>query len=250
MTRKALIISNPGEKGDENYCEGVNVDVSNYKQLLTSPLGGLWLSAEITHLDRPKTNHVIKEIAYLANIDYTFIVFCGHGYFSTKSDTTVLELQKYEELNSLELRANANKRTIILDCCRKVVKEAILEKAFAAKAERMIPHLKPDECRRYFDSQIGKCSKGIVVGYACKKDEVAGDSQSRGGYYSYGILQSAINWHDNINNIDLEKSFYHFSIVKAHEEGIVRVRQLSGGTQNPEIEKPRSDPYFPLAIIA
>jgi len=250
MTRKALIISNPGEKGDENYCEGVNIDVANYKQFLTSPLGGLWLNTEITHLDRPKTNDVIREITSLANIDYTFFVFSGHGYFSPKVDTTVLELRKGEEISSLEFRANANKRTVILDCCRKVVKEAILEKAFAAKAARIIPHLRPDQCRKYFDYEIAKCSKGIVIGYACKRDEVAGDSQSRGGYYSYGILRGAINWHDNITNIDLGKSAYPFSIVKAHEEAIVRVRQLSGGTQNPEIEKPRSDPYFPLAIIA
>ena len=40
MTRKALIISNPGEIGAENYCEGVLKDVENFKNYLQSPKGG------------------------------------------------------------------------------------------------------------------------------------------------------------------------------------------------------------------
>ena len=31
MDKKIVIISNPGEHGAENYCEGVNVDVSKRK---------------------------------------------------------------------------------------------------------------------------------------------------------------------------------------------------------------------------
>ena len=42
MTRKALIISNPGELGAENYCEGVKKDVANYKNFLMSAAGGGW----------------------------------------------------------------------------------------------------------------------------------------------------------------------------------------------------------------
>ena len=39
MKRKALIISNPGETGVENYCEGVKVDIQNYVCFIESPLG-------------------------------------------------------------------------------------------------------------------------------------------------------------------------------------------------------------------
>ena len=150
---------------------------------------------------------------------------------------------------SRSFATNANRRTIILDCCRKVVPEPLLEKAFAAKAERAVPYLDSAECRKYYDILIEKCPKGVIVGYACRKNEVAGDSQSRGGYYSYGIMKSSIAWYER-NDVDLKKSYSHFTIINAHDNAVTLVRQLSGGTQNPEIEKPRSEPYFPFAIMA
>lgn len=53
MTRKMLIIANPGEAGDENYCEGVNQDVKQYKKFFTSNSGGAWEPEEIELLVRP-----------------------------------------------------------------------------------------------------------------------------------------------------------------------------------------------------
>lgn len=250
MKRKGLIISNPGEIGAENYCEGVKVDVSNYKRFLTSPLGGAWFDSEIVHLDRPSCADTRAEISSLANLDYTFIAFSGHGYVSSRLNTTILELRKGEELDSLELRSNASKRTILLDCCRKVIIEEVLKAAFFAESARTIPKLDRSECRKYFDKVIEDCAKGIIVGYSCAKNETAGDSQSRGGYYSSSIMQSAIDWYETTNNVNLSDKYYCHSIVKAHENAVPRVRQLSGGTQNPEVEKPRSEPYFPFAIMA
>ena len=53
LTRGALLISNPGEIGEENYANGVYVDIKNYQQHLTSAVGGAWETSEIQHLDRP-----------------------------------------------------------------------------------------------------------------------------------------------------------------------------------------------------
>ena len=41
-TKRALLITNPGEQGDENYCKGVYVDAANYRRLMLSPQGGVW----------------------------------------------------------------------------------------------------------------------------------------------------------------------------------------------------------------
>ena len=57
MTRRALIISNPGELGAENYCEGVNKDVINYKKYLMSSVGGGWYEDEIVCLEKP--DHIL-----------------------------------------------------------------------------------------------------------------------------------------------------------------------------------------------
>ena len=53
MTRKALIVGNPGEDGAENYCAGVLKDVENFNTYLQSPRGGGWYATEITTLMRP-----------------------------------------------------------------------------------------------------------------------------------------------------------------------------------------------------
>ena len=53
ITRRALLIANPGEVGDEDYCKGVYVDIKNYQQHLTSAEGGAWDGGEIQYLNRP-----------------------------------------------------------------------------------------------------------------------------------------------------------------------------------------------------
>ncbi len=249
MKRHALIISNPGEPGADNYCHGVNVDVQNYKSFLKSPLGGGWYDSEISPLARPTCQELESKIIGLSSFDYTFFVFCGHGFYSAQRESTILELKKGQEFNSIGLRKNSNKRSIILDCCRKVEKEIVVKAAMEALFEEARKMLDLAECRKYFENQIEKCLKGIIVGYACSKNETAGDSQSKGGYYSYSMMQSATSWRET-NKIDLSKDWAAFSVVSAHNGAIPGVRSLSGGTQNPEIEKPRTDQYFPFAIMA
>lgn len=250
MKRHALIISNPGETGASNYCYGVKVDVKNYTDFLVSPLGGGWTRKEITIMDRPTRSDLYEHIKSISDCDYTFIAFCGHGYYSASREDTILELKRGQEYNSLDLRMGSNKRTIILDCCRKIerdiITDSIVAKSFSEDRGRI---LNLSECRHYFDEKVLSCPKGVVVCHSCAMDETAGDSQSRGGYYSYSILNSAIHW-ERGKNIDTAKKWSSYSIVKAHSAALVGVKKMSGGTQNPEIDKPRSEPYFPFAIIA
>lgn len=250
-TRRALLISNPGEQGAQNYCQGVFVDIDNYKNYLTSPLGGAWFTSEINSLNKPTANQVDDEIIKMSGYDYTLILFSGHGYYSQKSLSTIIELNKYEEYDEMKLRKYATKRTIILDCCRKVYPEKLekLAEALIMKAE---PTLAFDKCRKYFDIAIDKCSNGTIIGHSCSINETSGESETHGGFYASSLLRAARNWHKQ-SNYD-PKHYYPnslaYSVVQTHNSAVPLVGTLSGGTQNPKIDKPRSEPYFPFAIMA
>ena len=249
ISRKALIISNPGEENSEDYCAGVLVDVENYKKFLLSPLGGFWDKSEIISLNRPRKALVDEYLKHLQNYEYTFIVYTGHGY-SESSGKTILNLRFGERYDSLDLRPGAKRRTVILDCCRRVHTRYLVEDQLIAKVERREITLNADECRRYFDDEIMKCGNGIIIGNSCSKNEYSNDHPTNGGYYSSSLLRVASDWYNNKTSVNLSKKYYPFSIIAAHNSAIESVKKLSGGNQNPEIEKPRSEPYFPFAIMA
>jgi len=250
MDKKILIISNPGEIGAENYCEGVNVDVTEYIKYFTSPLGGAWKDSEILHIKRPTIFDVRYEVQLLEKMDYSLIIFCGHGWYSSLDKATILELKSGQNINEMELRKGGSKRTILLDCCRQVHEESIAksltENLAMLTRERVLSH---SECRKYYEHNITAASSGIVITHACEIDETAGDSSKTGGYYSGSLRECATEWFKN-DRTDLSKYYNVYSIVSAHSDASYRVKKISGGRQNPHIEKPKSEPYFPFAIIA
>jgi hypothetical protein len=250
MNKKIIMISNPGESHAENYCEGVNVDIKAYTDFFTSPLGGAWERSEMQHLDRPTAKNVRDSIADLKEFDYSLILFCGHGWYSSVDRSTILELRSGESLNELDLREGGRKRLILLDCCREVHHESIVEASMENfSVVRKAGGLSRVECRKYYEDAITKASSGIVVTHACDLNETAGDSEIDGGYYSFSLRSSARNWMTS-TSIDLSKKYLISSIVKTHTAAVGLVGVRSGGRQNPKIEKPRSEPYFPFAVLA
>jgi hypothetical protein len=109
--------------------------------------------------------------------------------------------------------------------------------------------INPAECRAYFDTAIGRCPPGLVVLFGCSPNEEAGDSAVQGGYYSYNLLRAAKAWGEK-TIVDTKKEREPLSVVQAHDMSIAGVMRMSAGKQTPTICKPRSGPYFPLAIIA
>lgn len=75
-----LIIANPGERDAENYCEGVNQDVTRYQCFFTSIQGGAWKSDEIKTLICPEPWEVALALSELKSAEYSMVIFCGHGY--------------------------------------------------------------------------------------------------------------------------------------------------------------------------
>jgi hypothetical protein len=242
-----LLISNPGEVGADNYCNGVNVDVLNYKKFLTSPLGGAWTEDEIIDSDRPSKSYVKSILQTLKNNDYLLIIFCGHGYYSSNSKT-VLELKKDNEISSDELKIGI-KQTIILDCCRVMHPEEYVEDSRFSAMLKAKSDLNRQDCRRYYEKKISEAPLGLVVMYGCDVNETSGESSSKGGYYSSNLILSAEKWFES-DSTDTSNNYNTLSVVKVHSMASEKVTQISGKTQNPQIDKPRSEPYYPFAIIA
>jgi hypothetical protein len=253
ITRRALLISNPGEVGQENYCKGVYVDVKNYQRLLASPEGGAWESNEVRHLDRPNVKDVREWLAVYSSYDYVFVLFTGHGWYSYADRDRILELRKDEHIASVDLVQGAKKRTIILDCCQKVHPESLTEKRalanaiYAKAAERRSPDR--TTCRKLFDNGIQEAPSGIIKVTSCATGEISTDDDYRGGRYSGSLIECADDWSDAQAKDTYSRGTATISISAMHECAADKTRKLSGNLQNPTIEKPRTSPYFPISVF-
>jgi hypothetical protein len=249
MTRRALIIANPGEKGKDGYCAGVEVDVSLYRDFLMSPSGGYWSHSEINVLHQPNVD-TVKTIIKLQNLhDYSMTIFCGHGHFSSSSKSTVIQLKAGSYMDSNELRGGATKHTLILDCCREVMRPTRIVMDSVAIMAKSMNTLNDRDCRKYYDKRIEDCAPGIIVCHACSVGETAGDSSSEGGFYSSSLIDAVESWQKE-TRVNTQENYKIFSVVSAHDRAQPSVIFKSGQRQHPQIEKPRSEKHFPFAIIA
>lgn len=241
MNRKVLIISNPGEKNAENYCEGVNKDVENYLHFFHSTYGGAWFEDEIITLNRPTVRTLERALIDVNAADYSIVIFTGHGYMN--GTDTIIELKNGEEYDARDLAKN--NRTLILDCCRKRTIGVVMEEA--AKTGRIFMEQDMDlwDCREYYEAQIAKCEGQRLVLYSCDEGEVSNDDGRRGGYYSYYLLKTAKDWYKNNKNAFDPMVL---SMVQAHNEA-GRILRYRIENQTPQIEKPREAPYYPFAVI-
>lgn len=248
-SRKALIIGAPDEK-----IPGVNVDIKNLKKYLNSPIGGFWYDNEIKTLTSPSASEIRREIELLKVNDYSLIFFAGHGYHSIERNRTILHINSRETLDSLELRAGAQKHSLILDCCRKPESERrLLKSTMEAMALNFAEgqRLNPSECRKYFDKAISDCDGGIVVMNSCSINETAGENESEGGYYTSSLIDSANEWaRKKLGEIDLTKNYATSSTQECHNAAAAQVKILSGGRQTPNFESPRAEKKFPIAVVA
>lgn len=79
-----LIIANPGERDAENYCEGVNQDVTRYQCFFTSIQGGAWKSDEIKTLICPEPWEVALALSELKSAEYSIVILLRAWIFPQK----------------------------------------------------------------------------------------------------------------------------------------------------------------------
>lgn len=217
---------------------------------MRSALGGLWYDSEIQLLDNPSELAVRAALEALRAVDYSLVVFCGHGSHTGRS--TIVQIRPGVTLSEDVLKTGARKHTLILDCCRVIERQRLVEAM--AKADMQAPILDPSRCRAGFDRCIEECPPALVTMYACSVDETAGETAD-GGWYSTALVDGAKDWHKrqshNTSPISRTSSIPRiFSVTDAHDRAAAAVRQTSGQRQNPTCGYPRSDKRFPFAIIA
>lgn len=248
MKRRAILIGYPGERGDQDYCEGVLKDMTNMGRFLISPQGGMWYPNEIASLTSPLKEVVRRAIAELGRYDYSLILFSGHGYHSqARGSTTIVSLNKDEEMDSVEFRTNRSSRhTLMLDCCRKEGESTFFGFKESVKIAKQIDG---DACRRYYDDWVMKCEPMMIVMNSCSIGEYSYDDANRGGYYTHSLIDVANEWS---RSTSLQYGQHEIlSNVTAHVEAFQRVTQKSGGSQHPSIEKPKSiGNVLPMAVSA
>lgn len=248
-SRRALIIGAPDEK-----IPGVNVDLKRLKEYLKSPIGGLWYENEITTLISPTSSSIRLQLSLLKLSDYSLVFFGGHGFHSIDRNRTILHINSYETFDSLELRAGAQKHSLMLDCCRKAEHERRLAKAtleaYALDSARS-QQLNPAQCRSYYDKAIADCDSGLVVMNACSINQTAGESDTEGGYYTSSLIDSGNEWaRAKLASIDLSTKYSTSSTQACHEAAAAKVRLLNPGRQTPSFESSRGDKKFPFAVVA
>lgn len=214
----------------------------------------MWNPDDVLHMDRPSTEELRKEINAVSWLDYVFIMFSGHGWYSSTDRDRIVTLRKGEEIASVELLKGARKRTLILDCCQKVHDESLMEKKaanFSALASKEACRVAdPVKCHALFVDGIEKAASAIVRLTSCGIDEYSADDVDRGGRYNGSLIECTDDWFSAQSKERFGSGSATLSIVAAHEIAAEKTRILSGGSQNPGIEKSKTGPYFPIAVFA
>lgn len=165
MNRKLLLLCNPGIVG-QNYVAHVPAILERYRRYFMSPVGGYWCSDEIDEMPA----HICDckaQITWLAtklaeynksSIDYSMIVFVGHGGAVFGHD--YLQLSSGGRIKVLDLlptnkeEASRIKRCIIIDACRTFVGAAQDRILLESKSFSGDDMLEGEDCRDLYNKYI------------------------------------------------------------------------------------------------
>lgn len=238
MSRKAILIGAPGSGND--FLPGVDADLRNYSAFLKSAKGGVWFDDEIQILKNP-TTALLDFTLRSATQDFTFLMFAGHG--EMRGDITYAWINDRERCSTLDMNTSSRKQLVIIDACRKQVKEEIrLDSIDFAEAlaltKRGFDH---SSLRSAFDEAVRAADPGRSTIYSCSRDESAGDTRA-GGEFSRRLLGTCVDWPGT-------SSWQPAALVvptafQATRAGMERARV----PQVPELENGRRQCSFPLAV--
>lgn len=231
VRRSALLIGN--SKWGGNYLSGVSVDIDNMRQFLLSPYGGAWNDSEISVCDEPIGSEVfLNELAKeVAESQYMFIYFSGHGELASADDPTYV-LPGGEEIRYSDVRRECSgiPALFISDSCQG--RPTYRDNEMLAESRKQFSitdsslHIK---ARREFDEWLREMPAMITYASSVSPWECAADS-SNGGLYSYELLKAC---RAIIASDDEESGVY--GICYPHMMARRAVVAVSGGEQTPTI---------------
>jgi hypothetical protein len=171
MNRKLILLKNPGIKAsDGNYAPGVNIAIERYKSFFKSPIGGAWDDNEIIEINNSEFD-LKTAVKNLLNdfdkqhIDYSIIVFVGHGANENSKDIIQLEDSQSITIDELKYPQNESlKRLIIVDACRSFTQATMLEQRIdESKEYTSYKPLNRAQCRELYDSIIEECEPHVEI---------------------------------------------------------------------------------------
>jgi hypothetical protein len=237
MERRALIIF--CDNTESGSLSGPYRDYINFKNFLTSNLGGDWEEDEILPLRNPTKREVFDSIInFLDGADYTFTIFSGHGFMDRPGGKQFVELLD-DSISILQLRTSAKRQTLIIDACRGFESDHRTEqKTFGDIYEGFAG---PTSTRVIFDKAVMAAEQGLTVLYAASENETALDTPS-GAAYLLSLLEVANGWSTSnevdhiiaLKNIHLRASKYLFE----HFDTI----------QQPKMNGEKRIRYYPFAV--
>lgn len=233
MKRKALLIGDSGY--DDDYLNGVEYDLENYKNFLKSLRGGAWYDKEISILSNKSKNVILNEIKAIkeAKYDLVFVVFAGHGCYDSNKQCRKLSIGIYDEtIYEEELWNLAQRQVLILDSCSGCVQENL-----------SCEHNRNDfnqtditKMRHKYEEICLQCPPQQIYLYASKIGTSAGDTEN-GGLYSTNLLEI-------LEKYEIEGQY--LDIVNAHLYTSIKIKRARQETDKlVDISK---KPYLPGAI--
>lgn len=187
ITRKLLLIGNPGIAGD-NYTPSVQLVLNRYKDYFKSAVGGGWIedhNEELSEIIEEPVGYdrygevtwLVLKLKELMSIDYSVIVFVGHGGSCRENDLLQLSQGVILPLSSLlasEGMEKQIKRTVIVDACRSLIgvmqPQLVLERrTFSGEGELMMNY-----CREHYNAIIeNECEPHVELIQSTQYGEVA-----------------------------------------------------------------------------
>lgn len=257
MKRRALLIVNPGQMGDPNYVPTVMTAMARYKNYLKSPAGGYWQDDEIIELERSvgpmslQSSFVfkLKELNQ-SDVDYSLIVFIGHGGAARGVDSIQLEDEEILPISYL-LAAPSNpnplKRTVVIDACRTYASvdasQIILEsRAFSGDGQ-----IQGNWCKDYYNSIIENTSAHVELLQSTQYGQYAQGSSTGTAFTDAmfdTIQKNSSLWNTQALNDDYGKKCVVFPDILDE----VR-KEMADLGQVPEFTNPL-DECFPVYAVA
>lgn len=238
MIRRALIIyCNDTESGK---LKGPPHDNQNFRDYLTSNLGGNWSDEEIHSLQNPSSVQIANEInIFLNGADYTFIIFTGHGFINIDDRKRQYVELSNGDISISNLRTTAKRQTLIVDACRGFFSPA---RGLARDFGDVFEHFTgKTSTRKIFDNAVLKAEEGWTVLYAASKNQTSLDTEE-GAAYLLSLLEFAKNWGETIKINKI------LPINVAHKRAKIYLSENFDTIQVPSQNAEKRINHFPFAV--
>jgi len=239
MNRKVFVVKGYSENDKE-----LNLDrhyANNYQTYFNSIAGGAYELDEIIYLEDPTTDHLNDVLANF-DLDFSVIILIGHG--AAQDNYQLFKLNNDEIIKPGQIEPNSDKTLIIIESCRREAKDIM-----TVDLNDKVPQFKygglvrspitREKSKELYIEQLEKCKDGIVICFACSKDETAINF-----FFSLVLIQQSFNWH-----LEHWRHFETLNINKLMPDISAQVKKLAmqnvGKNQTPEII---GNLDFPFAI--